>query len=124
MTEPVEDSVAEPVEAVEAEGPSEAVEAEGPSEAVRAVRERFPEPPREGSLKKLAPGQGLALIGIVFCAWTPYIFWYVFGPIAFVLGYLAYRKGERRARWLMLAAVVCMIAGFVITQLPDKFVSN
>jgi hypothetical protein len=94
------------------------------SDAVRIVRERFPESPREGSLKKLAPGQGLALLGIVACAWTPYIFWYAFGPIAFVLGLLAYRRGEKRARWLMLAAVICMIVGFVITQLPDDFVSN
>ena len=97
--------------------------AEGPSELVREVREKYPEPPRSGSLKKLAPGQGLALVGLV-SAWTPFILWWAFGPAALVLGFLAYRKGEQRAKWLMLAAVVCMGAGLVINHLPDTFVSN
>jgi len=99
-------------------------EVEGPSEAVRAVREKYPEAPRQGSLKKLEPGQGLALISLMCCAWTPFILWWAFGPAAFVLGALAYRKGEKRAKWLVLAAVVCMIAGIVMNNLPDKFVSN
>jgi hypothetical protein len=99
-------------------------EAEGPSEAVRAVREKYPEAPRQGSLKKLEPGQGLALVSLMCCAWTPFILWWAFGPAALVLGALAYRKGEKRAKWLVLAAVVCMIAGIVMNSLPDKFVSN
>ena len=97
---------------------------EGPSPLVRELREKYPEPPRSGSLKKLAPGQGLALIGIVCCAWTPFILWWAFGPAALVLGFLAYRKGEKRAKWLMLAAVLAMAGGIVMNNLPDKFVSN
>jgi len=97
---------------------------EGPSPLVREVREKYPEPPRAGSLKKLEPGQGLALLGLLCCAWTPFILWWVFGPAAFVLGFLAYRKGVKLAKWLMVAAVLCMVAGFVINTLPDKFVSN
>jgi hypothetical protein len=97
---------------------------EGPSEAVRAVRARFPEPPREGSLRKPEPGQGLALLGIVACAWAPFILWWFFGPIALILGVLAYRKGEKRAKWLVLAAVVCTIAGAIIMALPDRWVTS
>jgi hypothetical protein len=107
-----------------ADSPTTDVVVEGPSELVRELREKFPEPPRAGSLKKLAPGQGLALIGIVCCAWTPFILWWAFGPAALVLGFLAYRKGEKRAKWLMLAAVLAMAGGVVMNNLPDKFVSN
>jgi hypothetical protein len=117
-----------------AEAPSESVapsESAAPSEPVdehtrmlQEVRAKYGDAPRQGSLKRLAPGQGLALIGIVCCAWTPFILWYAFGPAALVLGVLAYRKGEKRAKWLVVAAVVCMIAGIVMNNLPDKFVSN
>lgn len=113
--------------AAPADGPQPAnVEpaSEGPSEAVLAVRAKYGDAPRQGSLKKLAPGQGLAIVGIVCCAWTPFILWFAFGPAAVVLGVLAYRKGEKRAKWLVVAAVVCMIVGIVMNNLPDKFVSN
>ena len=97
---------------------------EGPSPLVREVREKYPEPPRAGSLKKLAPGQGLALLGLLCCAWTPFILWWVFGPAALVLGFLAYRKGVKLAKWLMVAAVVCMVRRPRDQHLPDTFVSN
>jgi hypothetical protein len=41
-----------------------------------------------------------------------------------ILGALAYRKGEKRAKWLVLAAVVCTIAGALITTLPDRWVTS
>lgn len=91
---------------------------------LQEVRAKYGEAPRQGSLKKLQPGQGLALLAIVACAWTPFILWFFFGPVAFVLGGLAYRQGEKRAKWIMLAAVLCMIAGIIMNNLPDKFVSN
>jgi hypothetical protein len=125
MTEPaVTPEPADSPTATDAGVPDADVQVEGPSEAIRALREKYPEPPRAGSLKKLAPGQGLALIGIVCCAWTPFILWWAFGPAALVLGFLAYRKGEKRAKWLMLAAVLAMAGGVVMNNLPDKFVSN
>jgi hypothetical protein len=119
VPDPADETSAVPVSGPDDEGPGE-----GPSEAVRAVRERFPDPPRQGSLRKLEPGQGLALLAILACAWSPFILWYFFGPLAFILGALAYRKGEKRAKWILVAAVVCTIAGAIITTLPDKFVSN
>ena len=71
---------------------AQAAVVEGPSEAVRAVREKYPEPPREGSLKKLAPGQGLGLIGLaVVChasmlggalSWQPYAVVHISMPSA------------------------------------------
>lgn len=122
MPDPADETVAEsetvPGEA--ADGPS----VEGPSEAVRAVRERFPEPPRQGSLRKPEPGQGLALLGVISCAWAPFILWWFFGPLAAIFGLLAYRKGEKRAKWLVLAAVLCTIAGAVIMALPDHWVTS
>jgi hypothetical protein len=117
MTEPADAAPADQPEAAEAQP-------QGPSEAVLAVRAKYGEPPRQGSLRKLGPGQGLALVGIVCCAWTPFILWFAFGPAALVLGVLAYRQGEKRAKWLVLAAVLCMIAGIIMNNLPDKFVSN
>ncbi|MFN8026102.1 MAG: hypothetical protein U0W40_07045 [Acidimicrobiia bacterium] len=91
---------------------------------LQEVRAKYGDAPRQGSLKKLQPGQGLALLAIIACAWTPFILWFFFGPAALVLGGLAYRQGEKRAKWIMLAAVLCMIAGIVMNNLPDKFVSN
>ena len=104
--------------------PEEAAEREEHARLLQEVREKYGNAPREGSLKKLQPGQGLALISLVCCAWTPFILWFAFGPAALVLAALAYRKGERRARWLIIAAVLCMIAGIIMNNLPDKFVSN
>lgn len=120
MTEPADTAPAGPE-------PADEATIEPPDEHTRLlqeVRAKYGEPPRQGSLRKLAPGQGLALVGIVCCAWTPFILWFAFGPAALVLGVLAYRRGERRAKWLVVAAVLCMIAGVVMNNLPDQFVSN
>jgi hypothetical protein len=75
-----------------------------------------------GSLPGLRPGQGCALWGAVLAAMSIFIFWYVLGPVAIGLGGLAIVRGEPRGKWVILAAVVCMLLGLGLMLLPDKFV--
>jgi hypothetical protein len=72
----------------------------------------------------LKPGQGFALAGIFFSAMAIFVGPLVLGPIGFVLGGIATLRGERRARWIMVAAVVCIGLGLLLDMLPDKFVMN
>lgn len=46
----------------------------------------------------------------------------VLGPVAMIVGWLAMRKGEPRAKWVILAAPVCVVLGLLLAALPDKFV--
>ena len=50
-----------------------------------------------------------------------FISWYVLGPIAVVLGVLAILRGEPRGKWVILAALVCMLLGLGLMALPDDF---
>ena len=74
-----------------------------------------------GSLPALRRGQGCALWGAALAAMSIFIFWYVLGPIALVLGILAVVRGEPRGKWVILAAVVCMLLGYGLMALPDDF---
>ena len=40
------------------------------------------------------------------------------------LGAYAWWRGERKGRWVIVAAVVCMLFGLGLSLLPDSFVSN
>jgi hypothetical protein len=72
----------------------------------------------------LRRGQGCALGGAALAALSVFILWYILGPIAIVLGVLAMLRGEPRGKWVVLAALVCMLAGFGISLLPETFVMN
>jgi hypothetical protein len=41
-----------------------------------------------------------------------------------VLGGIAYARGERRGRWVVLAAAIGTLLGLMFGLLPDKFSSN
>jgi hypothetical protein len=81
---------------------------------------RVPQAPIQG----LKPGQGAALAGIFFSAMAVFLAPLVLGPVGFVLGGIAYYRGERRARWIIVAAIVCIGLGLLLDALPDKFVMN
>ncbi len=81
-------------------------------------------PPPQAPARGLQPGQGFALAGIFFSAMAVFVGPLVLGPIGFVLGGVGYWKGERRARWIMVAAIVCIGLGLLLDALPDKFVMN
>ena len=74
--------------------------------------------------RRLQPGQAAAIWGVVAAAWAVFIVPPFFGAIGFALGGYAWRRGERRGRWVMLAAVVATLVGLAITQLPDWFRTN
>ena len=74
--------------------------------------------------RRLQPGQAAAIWGVVAAAWAVFLLPLFFGAVAIALGGYAWWRGERRGRWLILAAVVCMVFGLALGLLPDWFVSN
>jgi hypothetical protein len=76
---------------------------------------------RTSGLKR---GQGFALAGAVAAAWAVFVAPLVLGPLGVMLGGVAFVRGERRGRWVVLAAVVGLGLGLVLNALPDKFVQN
>jgi hypothetical protein len=72
----------------------------------------------------LRRGQGCALAGLFFAGWAVWVLPYFFGPLGMVFGGLAYARGERRGRWVVLIALVGMVAGILFGLLPDKFAQN
>jgi hypothetical protein len=83
-----------------------------------------PEPQQATPPRRLQPGQAAAIWGVVAAGWAVFLLPLFFGPVAFALGGYAWWRGERRGRWLMLAAVAATLVGLAIGQLPDWFVSN
>jgi hypothetical protein len=82
------------------------------------------EPDRASPTRHLQPGQAALIWGVVAAAWAVFVLPPFFGAVAFALGGYAWWKGERRGRWLMIAAVVAIVIGLGINLLPDWFVSN
>jgi hypothetical protein len=82
------------------------------------------DPEHLSSPKRLQPGQAAAIWGVVAAAWAVFLLPPFFGAVAFLLGGYAWWRGERRGRWVMVAAVAAVIIGLAIGQLPDWFVSN
>jgi hypothetical protein len=74
--------------------------------------------------RRLQPGQAAAIWGIVATAWAVFLLPLFFGAVGFALGGLAWWRGERRGRWIMVAAVVCTLVGLGMNFLPDWFTSN
>ena len=78
----------------------------------------------EAPTRRLQPGQAAAIWGIVAAGWAVFLLPLFFGAVGVALGGYAWARGERRGRWVMLAAVVATIIGLGIGLLPDWFVSN
>jgi hypothetical protein len=76
------------------------------------------------SLRKLRPGQAAAIWGAVCAAWAVFVVPLFFGAVGIALGAYAWWRGERRGRWVVVAAVVGLLLGLGLGLLPDKFVSN
>jgi hypothetical protein len=86
--------------------------------------EMIGEPEGAAPTRRLRPGQAPAIWGVVAVAWAVFLVPPFFGAVGFALGAYAWRRGERRGRWIMIAAVVATLVGLGISQLPDWFVSN
>ncbi len=80
-------------------------------------------PPTTGSLQ-LRPGQLPAILGAFAAGFAIWILPWILGPIAIVLGGLAIFRGERRGRWVILAAVLCIGLGLVVHALPDEIIGS
>ena len=74
--------------------------------------------------KTLKPGQASAIWGVFFAGLAVWVLPYTFGPLGMVLGGIAYARGERRGRWVVLAAAIGTLLGLMFGLLPDKFSSN
>ena len=74
--------------------------------------------------RKLKPGQAAAIWGVVAAAWAIFVLPWLFGAIAIALGAFAWRRGEERGKWIIVAAVICILLGYGLGLLPDKFVQN
>jgi hypothetical protein len=77
-----------------------------------------------GTNRKLQPGQAAAIWGTVCAAWAVFVVPLFFGIVGIALGGYAWWRGERRGRWVMVAAIVGLLLGLGLGLLPDKFVSN
>ena len=80
--------------------------------------------PRGEPIRRLQPGQAAAIWGVVAVGWAVFLLPLFFGAVGLALGGYAWWRGERRGRWIMIAAVVATLVGLGISQLPDWFVSN
>lgn len=74
--------------------------------------------------RRLQPGQAAAIWGVVATAWAVFLLPLFFGAVGLALGGYAWWRGERRGRWVMLAAVAATLVGLGIGLLPDWFVTN
>jgi hypothetical protein len=83
-----------------------------------------PDPTPSAPTGRLQPGQAAAIWGVVAVAWAVFLVPPFFGAVGLALGGYAWWRGERRGRWVMVAAVVATLVGLGISQLPDWFVSN
>jgi hypothetical protein len=72
----------------------------------------------------LERGQLCAVIGAALAAFAIFVYPLVVGPAGMVLGATAWARGERRGRWIVVAAIVGTVLGLLLGLLPDKFVSN
>jgi hypothetical protein len=77
-----------------------------------------------GPVRRLQPGQAAAIWGVVAAAWAVFVLPLFFGAVGVALGAYAWWRGERRGRWVIVAAVVGLLLGLGLGLLPDKFVSN
>jgi hypothetical protein len=75
-------------------------------------------------VRKLQPGQAAAIWGVVAAGWAVFVLPLFFGPVGATLGAYAWWRGERRGRWVVLAAIGCTLFGLGLGLLPDSFVSN
>jgi hypothetical protein len=80
-------------------------------------------PPTTGSLQ-LRPGQLPAILGVFAAGFAIWILPLLLGPIAIVLGAIAIARGERRGRWVIVAAIVCIGIGLLVHALPDEIIGS
>ena len=79
--------------------------------------------PTTGSLQ-LRPGQLAAILGAFAAAFAVWILPLILGPLAIILGGVAIARGERRGRWVIVAAVICIGLGLIVHSLPDKIIGS
>jgi hypothetical protein len=72
----------------------------------------------------MQPGQLCALLGAAAAAFAVFIIPLVLGPIGMLLGLVAVLRGERRGRWVIVAAAAGLVVGLLVGLLPDKFVTS
>jgi hypothetical protein len=73
--------------------------------------------PSPGAGARTAPSS--LVFGYVAAAMAIWLLPYVFGPVGMVFGAAALGRGDRRGRWVIVAAACGLVLGLVVNQIPD-----
>ena len=68
----------------------------------------------------LRRGQLCAILGIATAGLAVWTFPLVMGPFSMAFGAIAWARGERRARWIIPLAALCMVAGLLFALIPEN----
>ena len=72
----------------------------------------------------LQPGQLCALAGLALAGLAVWAGPLILGPLGMLFGAAAELRGERRGRWVVVAAVCGLALGLLVSTLPQKFVTS
>jgi hypothetical protein len=75
-----------------------------------------PGPSPEAKARK---AQSSVVFGCVAAAMAVWLLPYVFGPVGMAFGAAAVANGDRRGRWVIAVALVGLVLGLIVNQIPD-----
>ncbi|MBV8691162.1 MAG: hypothetical protein JOY57_05845 [Actinobacteria bacterium] len=63
--------------------------------------------------------QSTLVVGCISAAMAIWLLPYVFGPLGMICGGMAVVRGDRRGRWVIALAAVCLVIGLLVNLVPD-----
>jgi hypothetical protein len=77
-----------------------------------------------GPERHLEPGQMSAIVGLFAAGCAVWFFPLAMGGLGMLAGGVAFARGERRGRWVVLIALAGLALGLLVNLLPERFVST